>query len=115
AKEPVAIDGMVAQIALPGAQPDGLRVFGRDLYRTDRARRPVLEDRVEAVASVDGLPQPASGRPQIIDVVVPRQALDRRDASPRYRGPDVAERNIQRRRDALRLRRQGCKRQHRYQ
>src|SRR6185437_2116068 len=85
AEQPVAIDGVVAQIALAGAQPDGLRVFGRDLYRADRARRPMLEDRVETVAPVDRLPQAAPGCSEIIDVVVPRQSLHRRDAPAGYR------------------------------
>src|SRR5581483_7138303 len=109
------IDGMVAQIALTRAQPEGLRVLGRELYRTDRARWPVLEKGLPTVAAVDGLPEPASGRAEVIDIVIAGHSRHRRYAPSRYRRPDVAERNVERRRHRLRVRRNRAERQYRYQ
>ena len=82
-------DGDVASNErLAGADPDDVRIRGRDSNRADGRHGLIVEDRGPVGAGVDGLPESAARRACVVDVGVTLHAGHRVRAIPF--GPDVA-------------------------
>src|SRR5262249_55290746 len=92
--DPVAEADAALVVVLTGTEPDDVGVFRIDDDRAERVRAAGVEDWLERVAAVLGLPQAAPLRRDIPDVGILRVDLDVGDAPGGDVRADAAKRKI---------------------
>ena len=86
----VAPFGRITIVRFAGADPDHIRIRGRDRHRADREHRLLVENRIESDAVVARLEDAARAQPDIEDGRIARIDRDIRDAAAHHRRPDRA-------------------------